>query len=176
MLFSLLTFSSSNPHPICPPSASMSVLPLQRHHPSISLCWGIQPSQEQGPPLPLMPDKTILCYMQLEPRVPLCVLFGWWFSSGGGGDLSARLTLLFFLWGCKPLQILQSFPLILPLGSPMLSLMVDLKHPHLYWSGSGTASQGTAIPGCCQKALLGTSNSVSVWCLHMRWIPRWGSL
>jgi hypothetical protein len=29
---------------------------------SISLCWGMEPSQDQGPPLPLMPDKAILCF------------------------------------------------------------------------------------------------------------------
>jgi hypothetical protein len=31
--------------------------PLLPHHPSISLHWGIKPSQEQGPPLPLIPNK-----------------------------------------------------------------------------------------------------------------------
>ena len=32
-------------------------LPLP-HHPSIPLYWGIKHSQDQGPPLPLMPDKA----------------------------------------------------------------------------------------------------------------------
>jgi hypothetical protein len=31
-------------------------------HPQIPLHWGIKPSQDQGPLLPLMPDKTIFCY------------------------------------------------------------------------------------------------------------------
>jgi hypothetical protein len=58
----------------------------------------------------------------------------------------------------------------------MLSLMVGCEHPHLYWSGSGRASQGTAIPGFCQEALHGINNTVWVWYLQMGWIPRWGSL
>jgi hypothetical protein len=74
-----------------------------------------------------------------------------------------------------PLLLLQFFPLLFPWG-PMISSMIGCKCPHLYWSGSGRASQGTAIPGSCQQALLGISNSVSVWCLQMTWIPRWGSL
>ena len=28
------------------------------HHPSIPLHWGIKPSKDQGPPLPLIPHKT----------------------------------------------------------------------------------------------------------------------
>ena len=31
--------------------------------PSHFLHWGIKPSQDQGPLLPLMPDKSILCYI-----------------------------------------------------------------------------------------------------------------
>jgi hypothetical protein len=35
--------------------------PLLPHHPNISPPLGIKLSQDQGPPLPLMPDKAILC-------------------------------------------------------------------------------------------------------------------
>ncbi|EDL41692.1 mCG148474 [Mus musculus] len=63
-----------------------------------------------------------------------------------------------------------------PLRFKNRSLMVGCEHPHLYWSGAGRTSQGTAITGSCQQALLGISNSVWVWCLHVGWIPRWGSL
>lgn len=31
------------------------------------------------------------------------------------------------------------------IGIPVLSLMVDCEHPHLYWSGSGRACQETAV-------------------------------
>ena len=38
--------------------------------------------------------------------------------------------------------------------------MVGCKYLHLYWSGAGRTSQGTAIPGSCQQVLLGISDSV----------------
>jgi len=47
-----------------------------------------------------------LLHMGPEPLVISCALFGWWFSPSGG---SGWLILLFFLWGCKPLQLFQSF-------------------------------------------------------------------
>jgi hypothetical protein len=54
------------PNPLSP--ASTRVLP--HPHPrvlcpigDILLCWSIKPSQEQGPPLPLLPDNVILCYI-----------------------------------------------------------------------------------------------------------------
>jgi hypothetical protein len=44
------------------------------------------------------------------PQLELCVLFGWWLSFWEfWGRGSGWLILLFFLWGCKPLQLLQSF-------------------------------------------------------------------
>jgi hypothetical protein len=46
-----------------------------------------------------------------------------------------------------------------------------LKHPPLYLSGSGRASQETAISGSCQQAL-GIHNSVRVWWMYMAWISR----
>ena len=54
--------------------------PLQPHCPNTPLCWGIEPSQAQGLLLPLVPFKDPLLHMRLEPWVPPCVLFGWWFS------------------------------------------------------------------------------------------------
>jgi hypothetical protein len=87
-----------------------STHPLPLHQPSIPLCWGMEPSQDQGSPLPLMPYKAILwdicgwshgslhVYSLVSSLVP-----------GSSGE-SGWLILLFFLWGCKPLQLLQSFP------------------------------------------------------------------
>ena len=59
---------------------------------------------------------------------------------------------------------------------PVISPMVGYEYPLLYMSGSGRASQETAISGSCQQVLLGIHSSVWVWCLCMGWIPRWGSL
>jgi hypothetical protein len=41
------------------------------------LHWDNKPPQDQGPPLPLMPDKAILQHMELEPWTHPCILFGW---------------------------------------------------------------------------------------------------
>jgi hypothetical protein len=45
-------FYEDVPHPPTPTS-----------HPGIPLHWGIEPSQDQGPLFPSMPDKAILCYI-----------------------------------------------------------------------------------------------------------------
>ena len=109
-------FPSKNPlcHPPFPCSPNHSLLLLCL---GIPLHWGIEPSQDQGPLLPFMPNKAILCY-----------IFGWSHGSlhvyslvGGLVPRSFRgsnwLILLFFLWGCKPLQLLQSFLLTPSLGT-----------------------------------------------------------
>ena len=59
---------------------------------------------------------------------------------------------------------------------PVLCPMDDCEHPLLYLSGTGRASQETAISGSCQQALVGICYSVWVWWLYMGWIPRWGSV
>jgi hypothetical protein len=53
-----------------PPFGSSMRLFLPPHPPpflpllcSVPLHWGIKPPQDQGPSLPLMPDKAILCYI-----------------------------------------------------------------------------------------------------------------
>ena len=50
-------------YPIPPPTASMRVFPYPPHCPPIPLHSGIEPFQDQGPFIPLMPDKAILCYI-----------------------------------------------------------------------------------------------------------------
>jgi hypothetical protein len=97
-----------------------------------------------------------------------CVLFGWWFSP-------------WELWYCcSSYEVANPFSLYTPCpnfhnGFPVLSPMFDCVHSHLYLSGSGRASQGTAVSCSHQQAILGICNSVWVWCLHVGWIPRWGS-
>jgi hypothetical protein len=57
------------PNPMPPPPASMRVFPQPPTHslppqcPGIALHWSIESSQDRGPLLPLMPGKTILCYL-----------------------------------------------------------------------------------------------------------------
>jgi hypothetical protein len=75
---------------------------------ALPLYWGIKSSQDQGPPLPLMPDKAIFFYICIWSQGSLNVysLVSGLFpgSSGRSGQL-----ILFLLRGCKPLQLLQSF-------------------------------------------------------------------
>jgi hypothetical protein len=101
--------------------------PFMPNYPSIPIHRGIKPPQDQGPPLPLMPDKATSAFIP-SPNSSI--------------------------------------------GVPVLSLMVGCEHLHRCWSASGRAR----LLGSCQQALLGICNSVWVWFLHVRWIPRWGSL
>ena len=80
--------------------------PLQPHHPNIPLFWGIKPPKDQGPPLPMKLDKATLCWSHRFLHV-------YSFVGGlvpGSSRGSSWLILLFFLWGCKPLHLLPSFP------------------------------------------------------------------
>jgi hypothetical protein len=52
----------------------------------------------------------------------------------------------------------------------------DCEHPLLYLSGTGKASQETAISGSLQQILADVCNSVCVWWLIVGWTPGWGSL
>jgi hypothetical protein len=88
----------------------LPMYPLPPHHPSIPLCIGIQSPLDQWPPLPLMPDKAILCYISRWSYGSLNVysLVGSLVPCSSGG--SGWLMLLLFLWGCKIFQLPQSFP------------------------------------------------------------------
>jgi hypothetical protein len=101
------SLSHSPPNPLSHPPSScfyegvpLSTHPLQPPCPHIPLHWGIKPSWDQGPLLPLMP------YIYSWSHGSLHV-----YSLVGGLDSgsSGWLILLFFLRGCKPLQLLQSF-------------------------------------------------------------------
>jgi hypothetical protein len=79
------------------------------------------------------------------------------------------------LWGTNPFSSLGTFSSSF-IGDPVLNPIDDCEHPLLYLSGTGRASQETAISGSCQPALVDIHNSVWVWWLYIGWIPRWGSL
>jgi hypothetical protein len=49
------------------------------------------------------------------------------------------------------------------IGDPVLSPMDGCEHPLLYLSGTGRASQETAISDFCQQVLVGIHNSIWVW-------------
>jgi hypothetical protein len=91
-IFSLFTFQilfpfpvspPETPYPIPPPPASMQVLPT--HPPTLPpgpgiAHWGIEPSQEQGPPPIDALQGHHPLHIWLELWIPPCLLFGWWFS------------------------------------------------------------------------------------------------
>ena len=135
--------------------------PLLPYHLSVSLWRGTEPSQDQGSALSLVPDKSILCYIcRWSHGSPSCVLFG-----GGlvlGNSRGPGWLILFFLWGINPFNSFSPFPNFL-YWVPLINLMVDFKHPHLIWSGSGRVFQETAIPVSCLQELLDITNTVWVW-------------
>jgi hypothetical protein len=86
-----------------------STQPLLPPCPQILLNWGIEPSQDRVSPLPLMPYKAILCYICgcSHGSFHVCSFLGSLVPRSSRG--SRWLILWFFLWGCKTLQVLQSF-------------------------------------------------------------------
>jgi hypothetical protein len=93
-------FHSRNPLSYFPSSCFYEGVPLPTHPlllPSlhIAIHWSIKPSQDQGPLLPLMFNKAILCTCMVGAMGPsTCTQW--------------VVILLFFLWGCKPFKVLQS--------------------------------------------------------------------
>jgi hypothetical protein len=79
-------FPSDNPlsPPHCPCSPTH---PLPLPSPSIPLYCGIEPSQDQGPLLPLMTDKAILCYIcgWRHGSLHVCSLVGSLVPGSSGG-------------------------------------------------------------------------------------------
>jgi hypothetical protein len=101
-------FPSENP--LSPPDSYCSVThPLPLPGPGIPLHWSIEPSQDQGPLLPLMTNKAILCYIcsWSHGSLHLYSLVGGLVPGSSGG--AGWFILLFLLQGCKPLQLLGSF-------------------------------------------------------------------
>jgi hypothetical protein len=125
-IFSLFTFQMLSPFLVSPPEtpcpiylppASMRVLPPTTQppsHPPLPSLPGIPPTLGHraitGPrtssPVDAQQGNPLL-HMWLESWVPrVYSLVGGLVSGSSGG--SGWLILLFFLWGCKPFQLLQS--------------------------------------------------------------------
>jgi hypothetical protein len=110
--FPSLPSTNSLFHPHFP--ASMRVLTHSPTHSHLTLAFpytgaSIEPPWDQGPLLPLMPDKAIPCYICNWSHVSLHVYSLVGGLVPGGSGVSGWLILWFFLWGRKPLQLLQSF-------------------------------------------------------------------
>ena len=102
---------------------------LRSHHSSIPLCWGIQPPLEQGPPLPLLSGKVILCYICIwsHGSLPVYSVVGGLYSGRTG---CSGQPMLFYQWGCDPALLLHSF-CQLHHQVPEFSLIDGSKHQHL---------------------------------------------
>jgi hypothetical protein len=115
-IFSLFTFQmfslfqvSFSETPIPSPPCLYEGAPLLSSLPGISLHWSMEPPQAQGPLLPLMSNKAILCHIcswsngSLHVYSLVCGTV-----AGSSRGWPGRLTLLFPLWGCNPPHLLQS--------------------------------------------------------------------
>jgi hypothetical protein len=78
---------------------------------SCPLHWDMECSQDQGPLLPLMSDKAILCYIcNWSPGTLHVYSFvGGLVPGSSGGGRSLLVDIVVLPMGCKPLQLLQSF-------------------------------------------------------------------
>jgi hypothetical protein len=78
--------------------------PLLPQCPNIPLPWVIEPPQDQGTPLPVMPDKAILCYISSwshgSPHPAMCTLVGGLVSGSFGG---------LFGWYCSSCGVTNPF-------------------------------------------------------------------
>jgi hypothetical protein len=93
-------------------------------------------------------------HIQLEPWVPPCVFFAWWFSPR---ELWGVLFIVVSPMGLQ--QLLQSSNS--SIVKPMLCPMVCCEHPLLYFSGSGRVSQDAAdLLGPCVCVERGLSTRV----------------
>jgi hypothetical protein len=155
-------FPSESPHPLPLLTNPPSPASLPWHSPTLGHRAFIGP--RASPPIDDWQGHPLI-YMQLEPWVSPCVLFGWWFSPW------ELWRVLGGSYCCSSYGVATPFSSLGPfssssIGDPVLSLMVGREHTLLYLSGTGS----------CQQALAGIHNSVWVWWLYMGWIPRWGSL
>jgi len=107
-------FPVHKPHSLLPPcrySPYTSLLPTP-----YSPALGVQTWQDQGLPLPLMPQQGYsLLHMQLEPWVSPCIVFSPW---------KLWLVSIVVFMGLQALSILSILPLIPTQRGPILSSVV----------------------------------------------------
>jgi hypothetical protein len=146
MLFPIPIFPSTNP--LFPPTSPClcEVAPLPAHPllpqwPSVSLSSVIKPPQDLSAPLPLMPDKVILCKIHNLSHGSLYVYSLVGGLLPGSFGVSDWLILLFLLWVCKPLSSYSTcpnFPIVGTLLSPVFGCVSHaLAEPlrrQLYWA------------------------------------------
>jgi hypothetical protein len=95
-----------NPHSIPPAFLRVSPIhpPLPPPCPQIPLQWGIKSLQDQGPLLPLMPNKAVLCYICGWSHGFLHVHSSVGGLVPGSSGAGSGWLILFFLRGASPLS------------------------------------------------------------------------
>jgi hypothetical protein len=135
--------------------------PLWPHISSILLPWSNNPPQDQGPPISLMPDKIILCYIYSRSHRMSLV-----YSSVGSLVPESSGAGILGSWCCR-----SSYGVAIPfssfspsrnssVGVPRLSPMVGCEYLYLCYSDAVRSSQRTTILGSYLQALPGISNGV----------------
>ena len=110
MLYPFPVSPPETPYSILPPPASIRVLFLHSSFCSlIHLHWGIDPSQDQGPFLPLMSNKSIHCYICSwgQGSIHMYSLVG--SLVPGSSGVSGWLIFFFYLWVTNPFSSFSSF-------------------------------------------------------------------
>ena len=97
----------SSPLPCLCEGVAPPIHQLLPSSPCIPLHWGIKHPQAQGPLLPLMSNKAILCHIRGRSHGSLHVYYLIVDPVPGSSGESGLLTLLLPLCGCKPLQLLH---------------------------------------------------------------------
>jgi hypothetical protein len=153
MLSSFLVSPPEIPYPILVTLVSMRLIP----HPPIYSCLpalafpypGVFTGPRTFPPIDV--KQGYICDWSQRSLHVYSLVGGLVPRSSGVFDW---LILLFFLRVANPFSSFSPFSYSSN-GDPMLSPMVGCKHLLLYLSGSGTASQETAISDSCQQAIPG---------------------
>jgi hypothetical protein len=146
---------------LAPLNLPLATHPLLSSCPGTPLLWAIEYSQAQGPLLPQISNKAILCH--------ICS------RSDGSLQVYTLVSGPMELWGERVWPVdtacslqqnqLSSFSPCsnFSIWDPVLNPKVGCEHLSLYLSDSGRASQETAISGSSHQALACTHNSIWVW-------------
>ena len=179
-IFSLFTFQMLSPFPVCPPENPFPLQPLL-------LWWCLPTTTHSCFPALVSPytgasslPRTIDLSSHSCPTWPSSATYvagALHVYSFIGGLVTVSSGSLVGWYCCSSYGAANPFRYFSlfsnsSIGDPVFSPMVGCKHLPLYLSGSGRASQETAISGFCQQALLRIPCNVWVWCLHMQWISK----
>jgi hypothetical protein len=95
-----------SPSPCLYEGAPPSIHPLLPSSPDIPLHWGIEPPQAQGPFLPLMSNKSILCHICSWSHGSLHVHYWVGGPVSGSSGVGGGLTFKHCIWQWKKMYLL----------------------------------------------------------------------